>query len=238
MRDGITMTKDLLEAILYDALEAREAHEVDSDKWHEYTAIKTKALEKLKPSTKENILYYYSEDIKDMPMGFSASMELPNASLYNGTRSSLEYNSGLTRHIIPYCVVKCGDEYYFTVRKGGSSETRLVGKIGCLGGHVGKEGIDAGMMRELQEESDLTDNKIKSMRMKGFLKSDGDVKDPLDVDKDHLGLIYVIELRKKNIREEEEDKLKGIWIHKDTLLEYYDKMESWTRMLFDAGVIV
>jgi predicted NUDIX family phosphoesterase len=231
------MTKFELETMLHEALEARKAYKVDSDKWHEYTATKTKVLEQLKPSTKETILYYYSEDIKDIPLGFSATMELPQkASLYNGTRSALEYNSGLTRHIIPYCVVKCGDEYYFTVRVGGG-ETRLVGKIGCLGGHVGKEGIDAGMMRELQEEADLTDNKIKSLRMKGFIKSDGDKSNPLDVDRDHLGLIYVIELRKKNIREEEEGTLKGIWIHKDDLGNYVGQMESWCKILFDSGVI-
>jgi predicted NUDIX family phosphoesterase len=208
-----------------------------SEEWLRWDNEKIKFLEATKPSTREKIFFYYSEDIKNMPTGFVPTTELPDASLYVSNRSVLEYSGGLTRHIIPYCVVKCEDEYYFTVRIGGG-ETRLLNKLGCLGGHVGKEGIDAGMMRELEEEADITDNKIKSLKMKGFIKSDGDRKDPIDVSRDHLALVYVINLRKKDIREEEEGILKGVWIHKDRLMEHYDSMEDWTKILVENEVII
>jgi predicted NUDIX family phosphoesterase len=232
VKEGENVMPNDLESIV----RTRDSFKMMSDEWCKYDNMKIQLLETIKPSTTESCFYYYSNDIRSMPLGFVPATKLPDASLYLGTRSALEYNGGMTRHVIPYCVIACEDEYYFTVRVGGS-EARLVGKIGCLGGHVGKEGIDVGMMRELQEEADLTENKIKRLVMKGFIKSKGDVNNPMDVDRDHLGLIYKITLRRKNIREEEAGVLKGIWIHKDDIGEYYDRMESWSQILVTAGII-
>jgi predicted NUDIX family phosphoesterase len=197
--------------------------------------MKIQLLERVKPATKESCFFYYSRDIKNMPTGFVPSMTLPKASLYVGTRSALEYSGGLCRHLASYCIIKHEDYRYLTLRTGGS-ESRLVGKLGLVGGHLeGNESLAEGVDRELREEADITDNKIKYMKMKGFLKLDGS-NNPLDVSKDHLGVVFSVTLKKRNIREEEKGILRGIWVHKDNLDQYVDRMEDWCLTLYNEGL--
>lgn len=221
---------------LEQILKARQKTEVGSDEWNEYNAMKIKLLEQIKPSTREGVFYYYSKDIRKLPYGFTPATHLLPVHLYVANRSVLEYDSGFTRHIIPYCIIRNGDEYYFALREGGS-EARLKGKIGLLGGHVGKEGITQGMLRELEEEAGILERHIRNYKMKGYIKLLGNKNDPFDVNKDHLGLVYEVNIKTKDIRMEEKDILKGFWVHKSKLHEVYDQMEDWAKLLVKEGVI-
>lgn len=199
---------------------------------------KAEVLEELKPSTKEEIVYFLEDTIDFIPEGFSNSDENIKAVVLTGRRSLMEYNK-LQRHPIPYCIVKYGEEYFFTLRKDKSGEIRLIGKKGLLGGHVGKEDIivngskidiaetlRTGMFRELEEEAGITKELIDKIEYKGLIKlQEG-------VEKDHLGVVYEITLNTKDIKALEKGVLDGIWINKYMLPLQYDSLETWAKLIY------
>lgn len=216
-------------------IEERDKYTAGSPKWCDLNQYKAKVLEEMKPSTKEEILYFYQEDLNELSEGFIHTDEIPNVDYDFGVRSFLEYASALYRHPIPYCLIKYQDKYFFILREKGSGEIRLIGKKGMVGGHIGIEDndvaldliIENGLMRELKEETGITKELIKDINLRGLIKSnDG-------VDADHLGLVYEIELKTDNIKAEEEGILTGIWINKENLQQHYDSFESWSRIVYD-----
>lgn len=204
---------------------------------------KAQVLEELRPSTKEVIVYFSEDILNHIPEGFSNLNENINSVVLTGKRSLMEYNQ-LQRHPIPYCVVKCGDDYFFTIRKNGSGEIRLIGKKGLLGGHVGKEDIvlngikvdivqtfRKGMLRELKEEAGITKELIKNIEYKGLIKLQQ------GVEKDHLGVVYEIEINSKNIQALEDGVLDGMWINKYQLPLHYENLETWARLVYHNVII-
>jgi len=119
------------------------------------------------------------------------------------------------------------DKYFFILREKGSGEARLEGKKGMVGGHVGEEGIVKGMYRELEEEVSVTPSIIKSLTLKGLIKSNE------GVNIDHLGIIYEIELTTDKIKAEEKGVLSGMWINKEDLSKHYDSFENWSKIIYD-----
>jgi len=219
---------------LEDIIERRDLHEVESPEWLEWNHIKAEMLEKLKPKTSEEIIFFKETDLTDIKDGLHETGKLPIVPMYTGKRSVMEYNP-VQRHPIPYVIVKHKKYYFFILRGNGVSELRLVDKKGLLGGHVGAEDHDEislsktilnGLMRELQEEAGITKELIESIEFKGLLKSNN------GVDRDHLGLIYQVELLTKNIVSKEEE-LTGIWIHEKDLSQHADSFESWARMIYE-----
>jgi Predicted phosphoesterase (MutT family) len=208
-------------------LKARDLFETGSALWNQLNVIKSKVLEDIKSSTKETILYYNEEDLNDIPEGFYHTNKLPEAELHLDNRSLLEYANNTKRHPIPYIVIKHGDKFFFILRESGSGEIRLLGKKGMVGGHVGSEGLELGMYRELEEETGITKDMITNLELKGLIKSnDG-------VDADHLGLIYEVEVSTDKIDAIEEGVLSGIWINKSELAKHYESFESWSRITYD-----
>jgi len=225
---------------LKEIVQERDAHVIHTQEWEELNLLKNKVLSEQKPSTNEIILYFKEEDLKDIPMGYSNLDDdldylMINLDQQFNSRFSLEYASGEFRHPIPYIVLKHEDKYFFILRESGSGETRLIGKKGLVGGHVGSEDecddaigtIVGGMGRELLEEVGVDASKIKHLEIKGLIRSnDG-------VDADHLGVIFLVELNTDDIKAEEEGILSGIWIHKDDLHKHYDSLENWSRIVYD-----
>lgn len=218
-----------------EILEKRDEFEYGTPEWMLWNRIKAEKLESLKPSTKEQIIFFKERDLKDIPLGLTLTDKLPNVSYYVGKRSLLEYNSE-QRHPIPYCIIRHDNYYFFINREKSSGEIRLIGKKGMLGGHVGAEDMDDlslsktllnGLRRELKEEAGITDELIKSINLKGILKSNE------GVDKDHLGIIYEIELISKDITSQEEA-LTDMWLHEDELSEHRDTFESWASIIYDT----
>ena len=217
-----------------EIIEKRDEFNIGSKEWEMWNDVKAERLEEIKPSTKEEILYFNEEDLKDIKEGFTKIDKIPNIKAYVGPRSKLEYHP-LKRHPIPYVLVKYEDKYFFILREKGSGEMRLIGKIGLLGGHVSveeektdlEENIISGLMRELEEEANITSEIIKSCTLKGIIKLN------TGVDADHLGFVYEVELLTDNIKSHEEDKLTGIWINKSELKNYEDSFENWAKLVYE-----
>lgn len=198
-------------------------------------------LEAKKPSTKEEILYFEENDLANIPNGFSfTAINEINAQPYFERRSLLEYNK-YQRHPIPYCLVRFQDKYFLILRENGSGESRLIGKKGCLGGHVdkvdtiinnGKIDLSAtlqrAMFRELNEEAGITESMVSNIELLGTIK----IVEENVVENDHLGLIYLIDLNTEDIITQEDGVISGVWrslneIKKD------NKLENWAKIAFD-----
>lgn len=218
-----------------EVLEIRDTYPSSSEEWDYLNMQKALLLEKKKPSTQEMIVCFKEEDLKDIPEGYSSVSTLQNISFKIGRRSLLEYNP-LLRHPIPYIIIKHKKRYFFALRENGSGEERLIGKIGLIGGHVGCDDIDDfslkktlinGLKRELQEEVGIIDSMVEAIRLKGTIKlNDG-------VNKDHLGIIYEIEIITDDIKTEEAGVLTGMWIHQSKINDYYDRLEPWAKIVYD-----
>lgn len=221
---------------MYGKIKERDQYETLSEEWVRLNNEKADLLEKIKPSTKERIIYFDESSLKDIKTGFDNINVLPDIPFYVERRSFLEYCPP-RRHPIPYCIIKNGSKYFFILRESGSGEIRLIGKKGMVGGHIGEEDIENGnlnttimngMFRELEEEAGIKPSMVKSLELKGVIKSNE------GVDADHLGLVYEIELYSADgIKAEEEGILKGIWIDKEKLNEHYESFESWSKIVYN-----
>lgn len=218
---------------LEEILKERDKYEIESKEWNIWNEKKAELLESMKPSTKERIIYFLEKDLGGISGVVDAS-GIPAVDYYVDRRSLLEYHPN-QRHPIPYVVIKHEDHYFLILRGSGSGEIRLIGKKGCLGGHVGEEDIvkdslsrtiENGMKRELHEEAGITDEIIEKTEIMGWIISDE------GVDNDHFGIVYQVTLNTRDIQSEEEA-LKGVWLHKSELEEHKDSFESWLRLVYD-----
>ncbi|WP_152658235.1 NUDIX domain-containing protein [Oceanobacillus sp. CFH 90083] len=232
--DENSIKEKTLEEILAD----RSQYPIESDGWEYLNMIKSEVLQKQKPSTAEKILYFKEADLESIPWGFSKVNKLPFIDYGIEERSLLEYHPS-QRHPIPYVIVRYEEEYFFILRGAGVGESRLAGRKGLLGGHVGEidavpgdieRSIENGLWRELEEEAGIKAEMVKKLEMKGIIKSND------DVDSDHLGVVYEIELNHKNIQSKE-DELTGIWMTKGELKHHFDALESWSKIVVSNLVL-
>ncbi|HHT7008908.1 NUDIX domain-containing protein [Bacillus cereus group sp. BfR-BA-01328] len=224
--------------------EILEEIKVEKNKWKLKALHEEKAsiLEKLKPSTKELIICFEESEVAFVPTGFTNIEAIIDAMqtvpVLVERRSILEYNA-VQRHPIPYVIVKYQNKYFFIIREGNSGEIRLIGKMGMLGGHVGEEDIgvinkdvdlfktiENGLYRELMEEAGITSEMIESIHLEGLIKLSGGVED------DHLGFVYMVELRTDDIQSQEEGVIKGLWVEKEDLPSIKDKLENWSQVVY------
>lgn len=139
------------------------------------------------------------------------------------------------RQIIPYCLIKCNDNYFIVQRLEG--DARLTGKYSLgIGGHLEKSDglyndyIKSGLLRELKEEIDIQAN-IKSIDLVGMICSDN-----TEIDSVHLGMVYVVEVDGFNVKVKEKDILVGDWISKEKLLNFEGELESWSRIAIEEFI--
>lgn len=161
-------------------------------------------------------------------------IELIGGSLRPQLRCEAELDPNF-KQIIPYVMLRnsCTGDVYTTTRLGGDS--RLRGKLSFgLGGHMDEgETFIPCLLRELREEVGLTDCDIDNIMLYGYLYSD-----TTEVDSVHLGVVYVVDTHRTDIRCLEADKLCGAWFNLSQLMPFREAglMESWSEMLFDALV--
>lgn len=218
-----------------EILELRDQYPIESTEWSLLNERKADLLEARKPSTKEMIVYFPIQEVMSLPKGFYKINKIPHIQALVERRSLLEYNS-TQRHPIPYVVVHYKNQYFFVIRELGSGEERLIGKIGMLGGHITANEMDElslqqtiinGLKREIHEEAGIMDSMVEDVRLLGVIHSDE------GVDADHLGFVYQIELNTNQIKSEEEGVLTGLWIYEDDLPSYVNRMESWSKIVYD-----
>jgi len=136
--------------------------------------------------------------------------------------------------IIPYVVFKHDDHYFLTHRLRRSSERRLrhLYSLG-VGGHINPEDVgaaadpvEAGLRREWQEEV-VYDGHF-STRLIGAINDQTTA-----VGRVHVGLIFLVDGDRPDIRIREVDKLAGALMPLEQMRSYYLDMESWSQLIFD-----
>jgi len=154
-------------------------------------------------------------------------------------RESAEKDYGY-KQIIPYCVVNFGDYYFLTQRTKVQTEKRLHNAYSLgVGGHINPGDnnggaydytplqVRCGLYRELEEELYINVDEF-TIQFAGIIN-----ENYTDAGKMHLGLVYVINMKVQNVAVRETEKMTGMWIHKDDLKNYVDKMESWSQIVYN-----
>jgi predicted NUDIX family phosphoesterase len=165
-------------------------------------------------------------------------------------RSELEEDPSF-KQIIPYAIisnkepdppagggVRQSQSFYLFKRTSKQTEKRLHNKFSLgVGGHMNPNDsmeskeqylIDE-LKRELYEEVKLLNGcLIEDIEFIGFINDD-----TISVGSVHIGLLYNIHVSNKEVYINETDKMTADWIDKSNLAEFYEGMETWTKITFD-----
>jgi len=147
-------------------------------------------------------------------------------------RNEIEEDTNFLQ-LIPYIILKNDNKFFVTERIGG--EKRLIGgySIG-LGGHInpcdtnGIHSVYECIKRELLEEVGLFSNEYNNSSFSIIINTNENIVDAV-----HIGLVFFVETKKENIEIKEKTKLKGSWVEKKDLKNFYEKFESWSKIVFD-----
>ena len=135
------------------------------------------------------------------------------------------------RQIIPYVLIRNGDEYFVLVRTPKQSETRLHHKVSLgIGGHINPgQSLLEGLQKELDEEVWIGSD--YDMQFIGIVNDDS-----TDVGRVHLGAAYVLDAQGKEIKVKETDKMSGEWMSRAALRNARNAMESWSEIIYDEFI--
>jgi len=152
-------------------------------------------------------------------------------------RNELEEDPSF-KQIIPYAIVSNKDSFYLFKRKSKQVERRLHNKSSLgVGGHMNpgnfmdskEQYLIDELKREFFEEVNLLDGcLIEDIEFIGFINDD-----TISVGSVHIGLLYNIRVSNKSVYINETDKMTADWIEKQYLAEFYEGMETWTKIVFD-----
>jgi predicted NUDIX family phosphoesterase len=142
------------------------------------------------------------------------------------------------KQIIPYGIISNKESFYLFKRTSRQTEKRLHNKFSLgVGGHMNPDDsiesnehylIDE-LKRELFEEVRLLNGcLIENIEFIGFINDD-----TISVGSVHIGLLYDIHVSNKEVYIHEMDKMTADWIDKSNLAEFYEGMETWTKIIFD-----
>lgn len=166
----------------------------------------------------------------------------PDRSLYTQLTEQLRWDvrapletDPSKKQLIPYIAVTRGEHIWVMRRTKKQTEARLHEKLSIgVGGHLEKLDTDqqdvmmAGALRELTEELDASTQ--AALRYIGLLNDDSN-----EVGQVHLGVVFELELdAKETVTVRELDKMEGKWMNHEQLIEHYDKLETWSQLLFDT----
>ena len=152
-------------------------------------------------------------------------------------RNELEKDPSF-KQIIPYAVISNKESFYLFRRTSKQTEKRLHNKFSLgVGGHMNPDDsmeskeqylIDE-LKRELYEEVKLLNGcLIEDIEFIGFINDD-----TISVGSVHIGLLYNIHVSNKEVYINETDKMTADWIDKSNLADFYEGMETWTKITFD-----
>ena len=133
------------------------------------------------------------------------------------------------KQVIPYLVVRDRGTLFLMKRTRAGSDARLHERwsIG-VGGHVNPDdgGIAGGLAREWSEE--LVAGWDPEPRLVGLLNDDTD-----PVGAVHVGIVYTVEAAGRPVAVRETDKLEGALVSPIDALRVYDRMETWSSLVYD-----
>lgn len=162
-------------------------------------------------------------------------------------RSELEEDPSF-KQVIPYAIisnnepersgVRQSQSFCLFKRTSGQTEKRLHNKLSLgVGGHMNpgnskelnEQYLINELKRELFEEVRLLNGcLIEDIEFIGFINDD-----TIPVGRVHIGFLYNIHVSNKNVVINETDMMTADWIDKPDLGEYYEGMETWTKIIFD-----
>jgi predicted NUDIX family phosphoesterase len=134
------------------------------------------------------------------------------------------------KQVIPYLVLRDRDRYFLMrrTRAGGDARLHDLFSIG-VGGHVnpGDGDLAGGLAREWAEELDAAF--VPEFRLVGLLNDD-----ETDVGRVHLGVVYLAEAGGRPVAVRETEKLEGRFAAAAAVRAVYDRMETWSQLVFDC----
>lgn len=146
------------------------------------------------------------------------------------------------KQIIPYGVISCKDSFFLLKREAGQTEKRLQDLFSLgVGGHMNpgrsmeppEQYLIDELKRELCEEVTFSEGcSIEAIDFKGFINDE-----TIPVSRVHLGLLYNIRVSDRNLEVSETDKLTGTWIERSGLADFYEGMETWSKIIVDCCIM-
>jgi predicted NUDIX family phosphoesterase len=133
------------------------------------------------------------------------------------------------KQVIPYVVLRDRGSIFLMRRSRAGSDARLHERYSVgIGGHVDPEdgGLAGGLRREWDEE--LVADWEPEFRPVGLLNDDSD-----PVGAVHLGVVYSVEAAGRPARVRETDKLEGEFVAPLQVLRVYERLETWSSLLYD-----
>jgi len=133
------------------------------------------------------------------------------------------------KQIIPYLVLRDRGRIFLMRRTRAGADARLHERWSVgIGGHVNPEdgGVAGGLLREWTEE--LAADWTPDFRMLGLLNDDSD-----PVGQVHLGVVFSAEAAGRDVSVRETEKLSGTFVAPLDVLRVYDRLETWSSLLYD-----
>ena len=133
------------------------------------------------------------------------------------------------KQVIPYLVLRDRGRVFLMRRTRAGADARLHERwsIG-IGGHLNPEDGDilAGLSREFAEE--IAADWTPEPRLLGLLNDDSD-----PVGAVHVGVVFLAEAAGRPVAIRETEKLDGAFVAPRDVLRVYDRLETWSRLLYD-----
>jgi predicted NUDIX family phosphoesterase len=133
------------------------------------------------------------------------------------------------KQIIPYLVMRNRGRIFLMRRTRAGADARLHERWSVgIGGHVNPEdgGVAGGLMREWTEE--LAADWTPDFHLVGLLNDDSD-----SVGQVHLGVVFSTEAAGREVAVRETDKMEGAFVAPLDVLRIYDRLETWSSLLYD-----
>ena len=132
------------------------------------------------------------------------------------------------RQIIPYVVIRHGDETFTLTRTTKQTESRLHHKVSLgIGGHInpGHDLVD-GLQKELDEEVRIDGD--YELQFVAILNDES-----TEVGRVHLGAVFFLDSAARHVVVLETEKMTGCWMSRAELAASREAMESWSQVIYD-----
>ena len=137
------------------------------------------------------------------------------------------------KQLIPYVVVRDAERVFLMHRTDAGGDPRLHGKASIgVGGHLnpvddGDDALMSGLHREWMEE--LAAGWAPEFRLIGLLNDDSNAVGAV-----HLGVVFSVDARGRDLDVREHDKLVGGFAGTDELAASWPRLETWSQLVADA----
>ena len=136
------------------------------------------------------------------------------------------------KQIIPYVLIRHGEEWFLLQRTQKQTESRLHHKLSLgIGGHINPDTPDLldGLQKELEEEVHVEGD--YELTFAGILNDD-----TTEVGRVHLGAVFVLATAERTVSVRETEKMTGRWVATTELAQHREQMETWSQIVYDAVI--